>query len=103
MADRPPRDKARWVGQAEVSSIGIEIALSIVFGALGGYYLEQHVTHWSPWTMLIGLAFGIGAAINALVRTSRDYQRRTRGSGGADSREGPTPEKRTPAHESEDP
>lgn len=109
------RDRAKWVGHAEASSIGIEIVVSIVVGTLGGYYLEQNVTHWSPWTMLIGFAFGIGAAVNAVVRTNKDYQRRAKAEAEATGtpdapatpapHDGPDPEppsKSAPAHKNED-
>lgn len=76
MSDREPRPKRQWLEATDASTIGIEIAVSVTVGAVGGYYLERYVTHWSPWTMLIGLALGIGAAINAVVRTARGYHRR---------------------------
>jgi F0F1-type ATP synthase assembly protein I len=74
MTEQLPRTKARWYARTEAASIGIEIAISVVVGALGGYFLERHVTHWSPWTTLVGLAIGIGAAANAVIRTARRHK-----------------------------
>ena len=73
---RKPRPKqAAWFRAMEASSIGIEMAVSIAAGAIGGYYLERHVTHWSPWTSLLGIAFGVASATYAVVRLARKTQR----------------------------
>jgi F0F1-type ATP synthase assembly protein I len=74
MQPTPPR-RARWFVYTDAASVGIEIVLAVVVGALGGHYLERYVTHWSPWTTLIGLAIGVGAAVNAVVRAARGYRR----------------------------
>jgi len=71
----PPR-RARWFVYTDAASVGIEIVLAVVVGAVGGHYLERYVTHWSPWTTLIGLAVGIGAAVNAVVRTAKGYRQK---------------------------
>lgn len=70
--------KAAWARGADASSIGIEIAVSVCVPMIGAYYLERHVTHWSPWTTLIGVAFGLLVAGNAVMRTARNYQRELR-------------------------
>lgn len=69
----PPR-RAKWFLYTDASSLGIEIAVAITFGALGGYALERYLTHWSPWTMLLGFAFGVVVATKAVLRTARAYQ-----------------------------
>lgn len=80
MADEPepsekvPPKRARWFLYTDASSVGIEIAVAITAGALGGYYIERYLTHWSPWTMLLGFAFGIVVAVRAVLRTARAYQ-----------------------------
>jgi F0F1-type ATP synthase assembly protein I len=71
----PPPKRAAWFRNTDASSLGIEIVVAVTLGAVGGFYVERYVTHWSPWTMLIGLAAGIGAAIKAIVRTIRTYRR----------------------------
>lgn len=73
----PPK-RARWFVYTDASSLGIEIAVAITAGAIGGYYIERYLTHWSPWTMLIGFAFGIVVAVRAVLRTARAYQRSLR-------------------------
>lgn len=78
MSDDPepyvPPKRAKWFVYTDASSLGIEIAVAVSFGAIGGYYIERYLTHWSPWTMLLGFAFGIVVAVRAVLRTSRAYQ-----------------------------
>jgi len=71
---RKPVRKAAWVRGAESSSLGIEIAVSVCVPMVGAHYLEQHVTHWTPWTTLLGVALGLFVAANAVMRTARQYQ-----------------------------
>jgi len=72
---KPPPKQATWFKATSSASLGIEIAVAISICALGGSYLERHVTHWSPWTTLIAIAIGIGAAAKAIIRTTRNYLR----------------------------
>ena len=74
MAKAPPK-RAAWFKATDSASIGIEIVVAIAIGTFGGMWLENHVTHWSPWTTLIGLAVGLAAAGKALARTARNYKR----------------------------
>jgi F0F1-type ATP synthase assembly protein I len=67
--------RAPWFRATSAASIGIEIAVAIVGCTLLAGWIEHRFTHWSPWTTLIGFAVGIGAAIKALVRTAREFQR----------------------------
>lgn len=71
---RAPPKRARWFLYTDASSLGIEIAVAVTAGALGGYYIERYLTHWSPWTMLLGFAFGLVVAVRAVLRTARAYQ-----------------------------
>lgn len=49
------------------------MAVAICIGAFGGKYVQDHWTHWKPWTMLIGLFIGIGAAALAIVRVVNEH------------------------------
>ena len=69
----PPK-RAKWFQYTDASSLGIEMAVAVSFGAIGGYYIERYLTHWSPWTMLLGFAFGVTVAVRAVLRTARSYQ-----------------------------
>lgn len=70
-----PHQPARWFRYTDASSLGIEIAVAISVSAFAGRYVEEHWTHWSPWTTLIAIAIGIAAAGRAVVRTARNYKR----------------------------
>lgn len=70
----PPPKRAVWFQYTDASSVGIEMAVAVSMGALAGYYVERYLTHWSPWTMLIGFAVGIVVAVKAVLRTARSYQ-----------------------------
>jgi F0F1-type ATP synthase assembly protein I len=74
--DHPPRrGRARWFRATSASSIGIEIVVAVLLGTYGGHLLEKHVTHWSPWTMLLGLLLGCAAAGKAIARTIREHEK----------------------------
>lgn len=77
LSGQPPR-RAAWYRYTDAASIGIEIAVAVTIGAVGGYWLERNVTHWSPWTTLLGIAAGLGAAVKAVLRTARNYKRELR-------------------------
>ncbi len=49
------------------------MAVAICIGAFGGKYVQDHWTHWKPWTMLIGLMIGIGAAALAILRVVNEH------------------------------
>ena len=72
---RRPQDRAAWFRYSSAASVGIEIAVAIVGCTLLAGWIEHRFTHWSPWTTLIGFGVGIGAAIKAIVRTAKQFQR----------------------------
>lgn len=72
---RGPGGKAPWFRYTSAASVGIEIAVAVVGCTLLAHWIELRFTHWSPWTTVIGFAIGIGAAVKALVRTARQFQR----------------------------
>jgi F0F1-type ATP synthase assembly protein I len=75
VTDSPPKPKpAAWYRYTDAASIGIEIAVAVTVGALGGMWLEHNVTHWAPWTTVIGFLVGVLAASKAVVRTARNYK-----------------------------
>ncbi len=67
--------KATWFRWASASSVGLEIAVAISLCTLAAHWLENEYTHWAPWTTMIGLAIGLGAAVKAVQRTIRQYHR----------------------------
>ena len=76
MGDPPKR--AAWVRYTDAASVGLEIVVAVTVCTLGARWLEQNVTHWAPWTTMIGIFVGLGAAAKAIVRTARNYTRELR-------------------------
>jgi F0F1-type ATP synthase assembly protein I len=73
--ERRQGGRAAWFRYGSAASVGIEIAIAIVGCSLLAHWIELRFTHWSPWTTLIGFGIGVGAAIKALVRTAKQFQR----------------------------
>ena len=48
-----------------VSTIGIQMALSIAIGAVAGFYLDKKFGT-EPWLLIVCLGFGIAAAFRNL-------------------------------------
>lgn len=81
VSDTPPQEPhkpAMWYRYMDASSLGIEIAVSVVIGAAAGMWLEKNVTHWAPWTSVLGMMVGVGTAARAIVRTARSYTKQLR-------------------------
>lgn len=58
-------------------AVGLEVALCIVAGYYGGQWLDGKLGT-GPWLGYVGLVAGIGAAIKALIRVTRQYQKSLR-------------------------
>jgi F0F1-type ATP synthase assembly protein I len=71
----PRRRQAAWYRYTDAASLGIEMAAAVAICTLVARWLETNVTHWAPWTSLIGIGIGLGAATKAVVRTARNYRR----------------------------
>lgn len=103
---RPERapivERAKWFQMTEAASVGIEIAAAVGVGALGGLYLQNNVTHWAPWTLYIGLAIGLGAAVLAILRTARNFTRVLAAEEAAEKARSPEPEAPAQAHDPHD-
>lgn len=89
MAEPPKR--AVWFRYTDSASVGIEMVISIAICSLGALWLERNVTHWSPWTGLIGVAVGLGAATKAVVRAAKGYRRQLAESAAAEAAAAPKP------------
>jgi ATP synthase protein I len=84
-----PEVKNMWRVAGTTGAVGIEIAAAIAIGYFGGTYLDRKFGT-QPWLMYAGLLAGIGAAIKALVRVTRDYRRDLdKGAGGKGPSDGP--------------
>jgi ATP synthase protein I len=69
-----PEAKKMWTIAGTTGAVGIEIAAAIGIGYLGGQYLDRKLAT-APWLSWVGFAAGVGAAIKALVRVVRSYQK----------------------------
>lgn len=52
------------------SSVGIEIAIAVTLGVLGGRWLDQRLGT-EPWLFYLGTSFGCAAAVQGLLRANR--------------------------------
>ena len=68
-----PDSKKMWRLAATTGAVGIEIVVAIGLPTYLGHYLDQR--YGTSWIIYVGLAIGVGAAIKALVRVTRDYNR----------------------------
>jgi ATP synthase protein I len=78
IAERPtidPEAKKLWRIAGSTGAVGIEVAVAITIGYFGGHWLDGKF-HTSPWLTIVGFVAGIGAAIKALVRVTRAYQKK---------------------------
>ena len=72
LLNREQREQLRRVGT--LSTVGLELALSIAVGYLGGRWLDEKLGT-EPWLEWIGLGFGVAAAAVSLYRAVRRAQR----------------------------
>lgn len=71
-----PEVKKMWRIAGTTGAVGIEVAAAIAIGYFAGNYLDRKLGT-QPWIMYAGIVAGIGAAIKALVRVTRDYRKET--------------------------
>ena len=64
-----------WRIAGTTGAVGIEIAVAIAIGYLGGRWLD-HKFGTTPWLTWVGFFSGVGAAVKAIVRITRQYKRR---------------------------
>jgi ATP synthase protein I len=67
------KKQLRHVGR--LSTIGIEIALSVVVGALSGRWLDGKFDT-TPYLTVTGIILGVVAGFRSLYRTTREEQKR---------------------------
>jgi len=69
-----PEAKKMWAVAGSTGAVGIEIAVAIGIGYLGGQYLDRKLGV-APWLTWVGFAAGVGAGIKALIRVVRSYKK----------------------------
>lgn len=85
-----------WKGIATYSTVGLEFALSILFGLFGGRWLDAKLGAHGVVTF-IGLGFGIAAGCRAVYRALQQANRE------AEEQEKRDREERAKFHEDKDP
>lgn len=63
------KDEYKAVGSW--GTLGLEIALGIMLGLFGGQWLDGKLGT-TPWLSVLGFLFGCGAAVKALMRTTKE-------------------------------
>lgn len=63
-----------WKGVFGYGTVGLEFALSVVVGLLGGQWLDKKLGS-GPWLTLIGLGFGIAAGVRSIWRAMKLAER----------------------------
>lgn len=70
--DLEGRTRKVWKG-ARTASVGLEMGVAVAIGAGIGYWLDTKYG-WSPYGVLTGTFFGIGAAAKALWMTVKSIE-----------------------------
>jgi len=60
---------------ARMGALGIELALSVIIGVLGGRWLDQKLST-APYLTLAGLLLGAVAGFKSLIQTARRQQQK---------------------------
>jgi ATP synthase protein I len=68
--------KQEYKAIGSFGTLGLEIVLSILFGAYAGYWLDNRFGT-KPWLMALGFFFGLGAAGKAVQRSLKQMQKVT--------------------------
>ncbi|MEO7327792.1 MAG: AtpZ/AtpI family protein [Minicystis sp.] len=66
--------KKEYKALGTFGTLGLEIALSVLFGAYGGYWLDGKA-HTAPALLIVGFLFGCGAAGKAIHRSLQEMKR----------------------------
>ena len=69
-----PEAKKMWTIAGTTGAVGLEIAVAIGIGYLGGQYLDRKLGV-APWLTWVGFAAGVVACIKALIRGVRSYKK----------------------------
>jgi ATP synthase protein I len=72
LLNREQREQLKQLGS--LSTIGLELGLSITLGYLGGRWLDGKLGT-EPWLQWIGLGLGLAAGARSLYRVVRRAQR----------------------------
>jgi ATP synthase protein I len=74
MLFRGPEQRKQLRQAQRVASVGLEMAIAVVIGTLGGSWLDQRLGT-RPWLALLGILFGVAAGFRGVLRVVRDHER----------------------------
>ncbi|HHH28429.1 MAG TPA: AtpZ/AtpI family protein [Polyangiaceae bacterium] len=63
-----------WRASGGMATVGLEIALSVLFGFLGGHWLDGR-SGTAPWLTIVGTFFGVATAARFLYRAAQRSQK----------------------------
>jgi F0F1-type ATP synthase assembly protein I len=63
-----------WKGIGKYSTVGLDLALSILVGLFGGRFLDRKLGT-GHWLTIIGLGFGIAAGVRSVWRALQSANR----------------------------
>jgi ATP synthase protein I len=74
----PSPDKpSKFIKLARLSSVGLELGISVVIGWAFGAWLDRKLGT-APWLMIVFLLIGITAGFRSVYRTAREASRSTK-------------------------
>lgn len=73
MALLDPEQRKQLLAAGRVSTVGLELALSIALGLLGGRWLDGKLGT-EPWLQWIGFALGLAAGAISLYTVTRSMR-----------------------------
>jgi ATP synthase protein I len=76
-------------GIGTYGTVGLDFAVAVTIGLLGGWWLDKKVG-WTPWLTVVGLLLGVAAGFNVLFKAARKLREETE----RDEREGHEDSKR---------
>ena len=73
MALLDPEQRKQLLAAGRVSTVGLELALSIALGLLGGRWLDSKLGT-EPWLQWIGFALGLAAGAMSIYTVTRSMR-----------------------------
>ena len=66
--------KQNWKGLGTYGTVGLEFAISVLFGLFVGEWLNRKLSA-NGWVTLVGFGFGLAAGVRALFRAAKQAQK----------------------------
>lgn len=77
MAAGRGRERSPWSELGPFAHLGATVVMCVVIGLAAGYWADRWLGT-APWLLLVGLGFGIAAAVVNFVRAFKRLDRMTR-------------------------